>query len=126
MAASDPIFLGIGGPGGTEQIDAYILFGLTDGGVGLSQQAGQRGGVLLRNPGRVGRVGGYINIMKGVRKLENVTLSWWKWTAKLHLWTLHSWRAWKQGFLPTMEAPKYKYWFIGPVEIRNYVKVSSG
>ena len=31
MAASDIIFLGIGGPGGTEQIDAFILFGLTDG-----------------------------------------------------------------------------------------------
>ena len=31
MAASDIIFLGIGGPAGTDQIDAYILFGLTDG-----------------------------------------------------------------------------------------------
>ena len=30
MAASDPILLGIGGSG-TEQIDAFILFGLTDG-----------------------------------------------------------------------------------------------
>ena len=41
---------------------------------------------------------------------------------KLHLRSLHSWRAWKQGFLPTMENPRYKYRFIGPIELRHYVK----
>ena len=46
MAESDFIFLGIGGPGGDDQIDAYILFGLTDGDPDFMDSDGG-GGVML-------------------------------------------------------------------------------
>ena len=105
-----------------DRAEQFILGGLSPPQIAAVSTKKQSGPMLFHHPGRVGRVGGYIDIMKGVRKLENVRLSWWKWTVKLHLRTAHSCKAWKQGFLPTAEEPKYKYRFIGPIELRHYVK----
>ena len=64
MAASDPIFLGIGGPPGVEaidQIDAFILFGLTDGEGATSQ---------VRRPAGASTAGGGILAQEWLKRIR--------------------------------------------------------